>query len=100
MFEQLRQRVSERLGQFIIGRSIQRNVDLQPFRARSFRKTLQTKVIEDFPQPQSHLAALHNVRRRSGIKIEDHHGGARNIFRQRKRRMQFDARPDSPARPA
>ena len=47
-------------------------------------------MLKDFPQPQSHLATLHNVGGRPGIEIEDHHRRASDVFRQRERRVQFD----------
>src|ERR1700678_1300614 len=92
VFQQLGQRVRKSLGRFVVGGSVQRNVDLQSLGTGSFRKTLQSEVLEDLPQPEPYLAALQNICRRAWIEIEHHHGRASDVFRERKRWMQLNRR--------
>src|SRR5438477_13198608 len=67
-------------------------MNLQPLRPGSLWEALQSEMLKDFPKPYRDLAALHNVRRRSGIKIKHHLGRTLNIFCQSQRRMQLECR--------
>ena len=88
--KQTRQGVSKRLSFVIAGFGVERNIDLQALRPRGLGKTLQVEVLENRAQPDCDLAALHDVRGRAGVEIENHHSRTFNIVRERKRRMQFD----------
>jgi hypothetical protein len=39
-------------------------------------------MLKDFPQPHANLRALHNIRRRPGVKVKHHHGGTFDFLRQ------------------
>src|ERR1019366_429589 len=71
---------------------MQRDIDLQSLRAGCFRKTLQPEVIENLAHPEANLRALHNVRRRSRVKIKNDRGRRPNVGGERERRMQFNRR--------
>src|SRR6202035_4647583 len=88
--EQLRQGTVKSLRKLIFGWSVERNIELQALGPRGFRKTLQSEMLEDFAKPQSHLAALDDIRRRPWIEIKHHHRRTGNIFAYRERRMQFN----------
>ncbi len=49
-------------------------------------------MLEDLPQPDTDLGALHDIGWRAGVEIEHHHGRAADFLRQRKRRVQLDRR--------
>src|SRR5437667_12838062 len=78
------------LGLVVAGLGIQRNINLEAFRSRSFRKTFQAEMFEDRAQPYRYLAALDDVRRRPRIEIENYHPWTANIIRERKRRVQLN----------
>ena len=92
------ERVRERFRLVVGDRGVERNVNLQPFRAGSFGPAFQFHPCQNLAQPEPNLTALHDVGRRAGIEIEDHHGRARHVFFARERGVQFDVgevgRPD------
>ena len=99
LLQDLRQRVGKKLRRIKAGRSMQRDVKLQPLGAGSLGKTLKPEMLENFPQPHRHLATLHDICRRPGIEVINHDRRALDVLCQGQRRMQFDAQPNSPATP-
>src|SRR5579872_3026891 len=47
-------------------------------------------MLENLSQPHANLTALDDVRRSSGIKIENHAAWRANVLRQRQRWVEFD----------
>ena len=90
IFQQAGQGVGEGLGSVVAGFRIQRDVDLQSFRAGSLGKALKSETLENLTQPKRNLAALHDVGRWPWIKIENDHRWTGDLLCERERRMQFD----------
>ena len=91
-FEDARQFVCERF-RFVVGYCrVEWDIDLKSLGTGSLRKALESEFGEHVADPDSDLAALHDVGGSARIEIEDYVGRPQHIGGFRERCMEFDIR--------
>ena len=88
--EHLRDAVGERLGLRVGRRRVERDVDLHALGARGLGERLEPEVLERLAQPQRHLGALDDRRRRPRIEVEGHDRRRGDVDGERERGVQLE----------
>ena len=73
LLQELRDGLRERLRLPVGHLGVERDVHLEPLRARGLGEGLETDALEELAHPEPDLAAVHDRCGRSGIEVEHHH---------------------------
>jgi hypothetical protein len=71
---------------------VERHIKLQALGTGRFWKAFQWHALKKLSQPKGHIHTVQNVRWRTRIQIEDHHGGTLGLLAFGQQGVQFDVR--------